>query len=260
MTKIRIGCQIRPQFGTMTAIKRAWQEVEELGADTLFTWDHFFPLPIYGAPDGPHFEGYTQLAAMAALTSRVEFGMLVSCNSYRNPNLLADMARTVDHISDGRHILGVGSGWFERDYVEYGYDFKTAPDRLRDLDAALPIIKDRLTKLDPGPVRGSMPIMIGGGGEKVTLRIVAEHADIWNALGTPEELGAKNAILNDWCHKIGRNPAEIERSVLRGAPDVVERADDYVAAGITHIIAATGGPDYDMTLLKQLLAWRDKRG
>ena len=260
MTKIRIGCQIRPQMGTMAKMKRAWQEVEELGADTLFTWDHFFPLPLYGTTEGPHFEGYSILAAMAATTSRVEFGMLVSCNSYRNPSLLADMARTVDHISDGRHILGIGSGWFERDYVDYGYDFKTAPDRLRDLDAAMPVILNRLNTLNPGPVRGKLPIMIGGGGEKVTLRIVAQHADIWNGMGTPEELGAKNQLLDEWCRKIGRDPAEIERSILRGFPDIVENADDYLAAGITHFIVATGGPDWDMTLLKQMLAWRDQRG
>ena len=243
----------------MARLKDAWMEVEALGADTLFTWDHFFPLPGTGAPTDSHFEGYSQLAAIAALTIKVEFGMLVSCNSYRNPNLLADMARTVDHISNGRHILGIGSGWFERDYVEYGYDYKTAPERLRDLDAAMPVIKDRLAKLNPGPVRGKLPILIGGGGEKVTLRIVAQHADIWNGFGLPEAIGAKSRILDEWCEKIGRNPADIERSILGGSTDLVDRADDYLAAGISHLIISIGAPDFDTTYLKRLIAWRDSK-
>lgn len=257
MTRIKIGCTVQPQHGTYAQMRETWQAVEEMGADSLWTWDHFYPL--FGPEDGAHYEGYTLLAAMAEVTEAIPFGMLVTCNSYRNPNLLADMARTVDHISGGRHILGIGAGWFERDYIEYGYDFKTARERLRDLETALPIIMDRLAKLNPGPVNGHLPIMIGGSGPKVTLRLTAQYADMWNGGGTPESLAGKNQILDEWCEKIGRDPAEIERTALRGNRDMLDNAEQYVKQGFTHLIVNSTGPDYDLSLLRDMLAWRDSR-
>ena len=258
MATIRVGAQIKNQHSDWRGLRQAWVDAEETGADTLFNWDHFYPLS--GDPDGKHFECWTMLAAMADVTSRVQFGALVTCNSYRNPNLLADMARTVDHISDGRLILGIGSGWFQRDYDEYGYEFGSAPDRLRDLGDALPAIRERWQDLNPQPVGGAngIPILIGGSGRKVTLKLVAKYAQVWNGFGDPEQAGELSGVLDEWCRKVDRNPAEIERSIMID-DSMVERADEYVAQGITHLIVGVDGPDHDFGRLRELVQWRDSR-
>ncbi|WP_427385524.1 LLM class F420-dependent oxidoreductase [Janibacter sp. G56] len=260
---VRVGVQIQPQHAEYADLRRAVAQAEELGADVIFTWDHFFPL--YGDPDGKHFECWTLLAAMAEATARVEIGALVTCNSYRNPHLLADMARTVDHISDGRLILGIGSGWFERDYEEYGYEFGRAGTRLDALDRDLPLIRSRWAQLNPPPTR-PIPVLIGGGGEKKTLRIVAEHADVWHTFGDAETITHKGGVLRDWCAKVGRDPAEIEWSAgVSARPGrLPEDVDDYASsaeelrrAGVTLLTYGVGGPDHDLGPLRELLDWRD---
>src|SRR5689334_21445757 len=205
-----------------------------MGVDVIFNWDHFYPL--YGGdPEGKHFECWTMLGAWAEQTSRVQIGALVTCNSYRNPELLADMARTVDHISDGRLILGIGSGWKQKDYDEYGYEFGTAGSRLDDLGAALPRIKSRLAKLNPAPTR-QIPILIGGGGEKKTLRLVAEHADIWHSFSDSDEYPRKAEILKGHCEDVRRSPDAVERAAGvagKSERELLDEAATLVSLGVT---------------------------
>ena len=259
----RIAVQVYPQHCTFADIRRAFLTAEELGADRVYTWDHFFPL--FGDSEGMHYECFTMLAALAEATSTIRFGPLVACNSYRNPELLADMARTIDHISGGRFILGIGSGWFERDYAEYGYEFGTAASRLKDLAAAIPRMKSRLGKLNPPPA-GPLPMMIGGGGEKVTLRLTAEHADIWHGFASdrsgrrsPAELVRhKNAVLDRWCARVGRDPKAIDRSIGVDA-DSHRLADAIADAGADEISVGVAGPEFDFGTVERWLAWRDAR-
>ncbi len=250
---IRIGVQLQPQHAEYAAIRRAAAEAEELGVDVVFNWDHFYPL--YGEPEGEHFECWTMLGAWAEATSRVEIGALVTCNSYRNPELLADMARTVDHISGGRLILGIGSGWFEKDYDEYGYEFGTAGGRLDALGEALPRIERRLGRLNPPPTR-DIPVLIGGGGEKKTLKLVAQHADIWHGFGDVEVVERKVQVLDGHCADVGRDPGEIERSVgVGGEPE--ENGQALLDLGVTLFTVSSGGPDFDLSRVRRWVQWRD---
>ena len=236
---VRIGVQLHPQHGEYADLRRAVAAAEELGVDVAFNWDHFYPL--YGEPDGKHFECWTMLGAWAEATTRVEIGALVTCNSYRNPELLADMARTVDHISAGRLILGIGAGWFQRDYDEYGYDFGTAGSRLADLAQALPRIRSRWGKLNPAPTR-DIPIIIGGGGEKKTLRLVAKYAQACNLFPSPE-LEHKLDVLREHCVAVGRDYDDIEKTVMLGLDPgergenidlILENLQKMAALGISH--------------------------
>jgi probable F420-dependent oxidoreductase len=253
-----VGLQLQPQHADYKTIRETASAAEDLGADVVFNWDHFYPL--YGEPEGKHFECWTMLGAWAESTSHAEIGALVTCNSYRNPELLADMARTVDHISGGRLILGIGSGWFEKDYEEYGYEFGTAGGRLDDLAQALPRIEARLAKLNPAPTR-KIPVLIGGGGEKKTLRLVAKHADIWHSFGDADVLERKLGILRQHCADVGRDPAEIEISVgvREGSGSPEQAGPELRELGASLFTVGVGGPDYDLSALREWIAWRDEQ-
>jgi probable F420-dependent oxidoreductase len=265
---IRIAIQVTNQHADYPAIRETVQRLEDMGVDIVFNWDHFFPLG--GDPDGLHYEAWTMLAAIAEQTSRVELGPLVNCNLYRNPDLQADMARTIDHISahsgsGGRFIFGTGSGWFERDFTEYGYDFGTVGSRLDALAADLPRIRARWAKLNPAPLR-RIPILIGGGGEQKTLRIVAEHADIWHSFSDPETLERKLGILQQHCDAVGRDIGEIELSTgvmmrqggrMRSGHGIdPEQLDRQYALGVRLFQTDCDGPDHDLGPARQLLEWR----
>ena len=244
----KVGYQIHPQHCTIDQIREAYRAADALGADTLWVWDHMHPL--YGDRDGNHFPSTPILAAMAVETKSAMFGALVASNSYRNPEFYAYEVATMDQLSGGRAILGIGAGWFERDYREYGYEFGDAPYRLRQLRAALPRIKARLAKLVPPPV-GRVPIMIGGAGERVTLRLVAEHADMWNTFGPVDTWRGKNRVLNEWCARVGRDPSAIERTMSIN-PDLFGQLDAALAAGVQQVILR-GVQPFDMQPLEELV-------
>jgi len=234
----KVGVTIHPQQCTIEQLRAAWRRADELGVDSIWFWDHFFPL--YGNPDGNHFECWSLLAAAAVDTRAPRIGSMVTCIGYRNPDLLASVAATVDQLSGGRLVLGLGAGWFARDYEEYGYDFGEASDRVRTLREALPRIKSRIARLRPGPA-GRMPILIAGSGERVMLRLVAEHAQMWNTIGSLDQFERKSAVLDEWCARVGRDPCEIERggnvSNLSG-----REIEGWLAAGLQHFVLRIAPP------------------
>ncbi|MFG6403845.1 MULTISPECIES: LLM class F420-dependent oxidoreductase [unclassified Microbacterium] len=257
-TPVRLGVQIEPQHASYAQIREAARRLEDLGVDILFNWDHFFPLS--GDPEGRHFESWTMLAAWAEQTERVEIGALVNCNSYRNPDLQADMARTIDHISarggdTGRFIFGTGSGWFERDYDEYGYPFGTAGSRLNDLAEGLDRVVARWGKLNPPPTR-PIPVMIGGKGEQKTLRIVARHADIWHSFVPADGLAHKISVIEKWADTEQRDVSQLVVSNELKNRDESD-ADALFSAGVRLFTLgwAPGTPDYDV--VERWLRWRD---
>src|SRR5215468_9541545 len=214
---IRFGVQTAPHNTTWNDLKQVWRLIDEVGYDTAWTFDHFFP--ILSDPSGPCFEGWMTLAGLAAETSRVKVGVLVTGNTYRYPAVLASMGKTLDHSSDGRLIMGIGAGWFELEHAAYGIPFYTTGERIRRLDEAVTIIKSMWTaekttiqgryyqvseaRCEPKPVRKPHPpLMIGGAGEKLTLRVVARHADIWNTFGSASVFRSKLAVLQEHCRSV----------------------------------------------------------
>ena len=227
MSKIRLGALCWNQYTDWPALLEAGKRADRLGYDSLWTWDHLYP--IIGNSRGPIFEGWLTITAWAQATERIRVGLMVGANSFRNPALVAKMATTLDHISNGRATLGIGAAWFEEEHVDFGIEFgEGPPERLRWLGEALPIMRgmldgteptatgpryfSRQTRNLPPPVQAHLPICVGGGGEKVTLKLVAKYADMSNIGGGIETVRRKDAILVEHCERIGRDPAEIERT------------------------------------------------
>jgi alkanesulfonate monooxygenase SsuD/methylene tetrahydromethanopterin reductase-like flavin-dependent oxidoreductase (luciferase family) len=227
MTEIKIGALCWNQYTDWPSLLQAGVRADELGYDSLWTWDHLYP--IVGDSNGPNYEGWLVLTAWAQATAQVRIGLMVGANTFRTPTLTAKMATTLDHISGGRAILGIGGAWFEEEHEAFGLDFGSGfPERLRWLGEALPIMRGMLdgteptasgphyhakaTRNLPGPVQARLPICVGGGGEKVTLKLVAKYADMNNVGGGVEEVRHKEQVLLRHCETVGRDPAEIERT------------------------------------------------
>jgi len=253
-SRVRIGVQIAPARADYSAIRRAAGEADALGVDAIFNWDHFFPLG--KERDDKHFECWTMLGAWAESTGRAEIGAMVSCVAYRNADLLADMARTVDHISGGRLILGLGAGFREWEAKEYGFPFGSPAQRVRALGDALQRIERRLAALNPPPTR-KMPILVAADGPRA-LRLVARHADIWHTFADGDALGEKSRQLDGYCRDIARDPAEIERSCfVEGDPWIVGPRLRQHGVGIFTVIVK--GPHYSLDDLRRWLVWRDEQ-
>jgi alkanesulfonate monooxygenase SsuD/methylene tetrahydromethanopterin reductase-like flavin-dependent oxidoreductase (luciferase family) len=250
--RLRIGFQVWSQFVTWPELMAMGREIDELGFDELWSNDHLLPQAAGGVGelgelDGPVFEGWSVLFGWAGITSRARMGCLVSGGAYRNPGLLVKMATALDHASGGRAVLGLGAGWFEREHRAFGYAYPPVGRRLDRLAEAAAICRGLLdgsavtfdgewfsaidARNDPRPVQQRFPLAIGGSGEKRTLRIVAELADIWNADGDdPESFRRRSGILDDHCHAVGRAPEAIERTVGLPPPCVRSTRDEAVEA------------------------------
>ncbi|OGN82649.1 MAG: hypothetical protein A2X23_09345 [Chloroflexi bacterium GWC2_73_18] len=300
---VRIGFLPWPQCADWASFLDVARRIDRAGYDSLWTWDHL--MAIVGPPDGPIFEGWTALAAWAVATERVELGLMVAANTFRNPGVVAKMAVTVDHISGGRAWLGLGGAWFDEEHDAFGIDFGAGfGERLDRLDEAVGALRAilggetftspegsyyrfREARLSPPPLRDRLPIMIGGSGERKTLRTVAAYADGWNTGGSVERVARKVAVLEEHCAAVGRDPAEIERTfgpsiVIRDDPEearrvyaaalahngdvftgeedawfgppeaIAERWRPYLAYGMRHLIADLPAP-FDLETVERLI-------
>lgn len=296
---VRAGVLVWNQYTDWPGMRAAAVDAERLGYHSLWTWDHLYP--ILGSPDGPMLEGYMVLGGWSQVTSRVTLGLMVGANTFRNPALVVKQVTTLDHLSGGRAVLGLGAAWFETEHTAFGIDFGASiGERLDRLDEAVELIHGMLhqetasargvhyhakdVRNEPRPVQARLPILIGGIGERKTLRTVARFADAWNAaLVTPEQAREKDAILRRWCEEVGRDPASIERTLSLGpilirddpaeadrvvrhikehnrgtqrefatgsAAELAERWRGYVDAGFRHIIFHLA-PPYDAETLER---------
>jgi F420-dependent oxidoreductase-like protein len=250
---VRLGLKLSPQQCTIEDLRGVWRIADEAGFHHLWGFDHFNP--IFAPVEGPIYEGWMLLAAMAEATQTTRIGLMVTGNTYRHPGVLAKMATTVDHLSGGRLEFGLGAAWAEIEHTMLGMPFPPVGQRIRRLGEACTVIRKLWTEepadfagryytltgavANPKPLQQPHPpIWIGGAGEKLTLRVVAEHADVWNVMGSVEECVRKRGVLAQHCEEVGRDPSEIRGSTqLRFDPDDVDETirqlDAFVAAGFT---------------------------
>ena len=270
---LRFGVQTYPQLTTYAEILQVWREADELGFDTAFAFDHF--LPFGGDPNGPCFEGWTLISALAAQTKHIKVGLLVTGNTYRHPAVLAKMAATVDHVSNGRLILGIGAGWYEREHTAYGIPFSTQSGRAQQLAESVQILKllftqERTTftgkyyQLKDAPFapkavqKPHPPILIGGMGPKVIQPLAARYADMWDFFSSdPAQVKQISAQFEKICQRVGRDPAQIEKSTslgpsqVRGSQaEVRDRIQALAEAGLRHFVLALS-PPYDRELMRR---------
>jgi alkanesulfonate monooxygenase SsuD/methylene tetrahydromethanopterin reductase-like flavin-dependent oxidoreductase (luciferase family) len=299
---VKLGALSWGQYTDWAALREAGIRADRLGYDSIWTWDHLYP--IVGSPEGPIFEGWLTLAAWAEATERATVGLMVGANTFRNPALTAKMATTLDHISGGRAVLGIGGAWFETEHRAFGLEFGGSPgERLRWLEEAAYIMRGMLhgeepsaehfydahhVRNDPPPIQERLPLLIGGGGEKKTLRIVARYADAMNVGGGFENVKRKDEILREHCATVGRDESEIERTVgmgmciirddaaeaervareifrhngdadpwknqLIGPPELIaERMRPYLGIGFRHFIIGFPSP-YDAESMERLIS------
>ena len=299
---MRFGVQLQPDHCTWEEMRDTALLAEQLGYELLFSWDHFIPLR--GDTSGRALEGWQILPAWGALTTRIRIGMLVTGNTYRNPGVLAKMAMTLDHITNGRAILGIGAAWNETEHRMYGIDFDTSGVRLAKLDESCQIIRSLFENkrttyrgkyytftealAEPKPVQRRLPILIGGGGERKTLRTTAKYADMWHGFGPPAQIAHKMEVLRAHCQEVDRDPGEIEITsgfdpglCLRdserevearradvgkriGSPvmgplpiwrveDALKRLHEYEGVGVTTVIFGMGSP-FDTETMRRFAA------
>jgi len=243
---VKLGLLLWNQDSSWPEIVAAAQRADRLGYDSVWMWDHLYSIAGDGVdPYRPIFEGWTSISALAALTEHVRLGLLVGANAFRNPGLVAKMAVTLDHISNGRAIIGLGAGWFELEHTAHGIPFgASVGERLGWLDESVAIVRGlvdgesvtrRSSHYDvvdarhaPRPVQAHLPILIGGNGLKRTLRTVAARADLWNTMGAVEDVAHRDAVLREHCLAVGRDQAAIERTlelkpIIRDDPAEAQR-------------------------------------
>ena len=248
MSDLKLGALCWNQYTDWPALREAGIRADRLGFDSLWTWDHLYP--IVGDHEGPILEGWLTLAAWAGVTERATIGLMVGANTFRNPAVVTKMVTTLDHISSGRAVLGIGGAWFETEHVALGVPFGESPgERLRWLEEAARIMRGMLHGERPSgsrfydakdalnlppPLQERLPILVGGGGERKTLRIVARYADACNVGGGFESVKRKDQILRRHCDEVGRDESEIERTaslgpvIIRDTPEEARRVFEEI--------------------------------